>query len=253
MGYLHAGHISLVKLAKKYQGSVVVSIFVNPTQFGPKEDFQKYPRNIKNDIKLLKQAGVTAIFSPSVLEMYGENVQQCSKVLADEQLKNKLCGLSRPGHFDGVVTIVARLFNIIQPQFAIFGKKDYQQYLVLKKMASDLKYPVKIIGAPLIREKDGLAMSSRNVYLSAEARQNALIVSQTLALVKKALRSGLSVATARDLGRESLARETTIRFDYLEIVNAQNLESILEYNSGKTLIAVAVFVGKTRLIDNLIC
>ncbi len=226
MGALHEGHLSLVEIAKKHADIVWVSIFVNPLQFGPSEDFSKYPRTLENDLKMLEGLGVDYIWAPSVEEMYGEPAKS---IQANPELTNRLCGLNRPGHFDGVCTVVNLLFDLIQPDIAVFGEKDYQQLMVIKEMVARLKLPIEIIGAPILREASGLAMSSRNRYLNPTERKLADNIYQVL--------SGLK--TERDLAQAKDKLENLgIKVEYLEIY----------WNR----IFIAARVGSTRLIDNLV-
>jgi pantoate--beta-alanine ligase len=248
MGYLHEGHLSLVRIAKKWGDVVVVSIFVNPTQFGPSEDYNSYPRDEKRDLSLLKKEKVDFVFIPSVEEMYPENYQTYVEVV---EMSKYLCGRSRPGHFRGVCTVVTKLFNIVKPHYAVFGEKDYQQLKIIERMTADLNMDVKIIPGPTVRERDGLAMSSRNVYLSEEERKSALSLSKALNEVKKMVEGG-----ERDCevlirkAREIIEREPHTRIDYVEIVDPVRLEPIKRIED-KAVIALAVFVGKARLIDNM--
>jgi pantoate--beta-alanine ligase len=249
MGYLHEGHISLVRAAKKHTDVAVMSVFVNPLQFGPKEDFEKYPRDIKRDEALAGDAGVDVIFCPSVKDMYPEGYATYVNV---ECLTDSLCGSSRPGHFKGVTTVVAKLFNIVKPDVAYFGQKDAQQVAVIRKMARDLNLDIEIRTMPIIRETDGLAMSSRNVYLSEDERRQALVLNQSLAkalsLVKSGERDPANVIKAI---MELIAPKPLVKIDYVSIVDAKDLKDISEI-SGEVLVALAAFVGKTRLIDNII-
>jgi pantoate--beta-alanine ligase len=248
MGYLHEGHLSLVRIAKKWGDVVVVSIFVNPTQFGPSEDYNSYPRDEKRDLSLLKKEKVDFVFIPSVEEMYPENYQTYVEVV---EMSKYLCGRSRPGHFRGVCTVVTKLFNIVKPHYAVFGEKDYQQLKIIERMTADLNMDVKIIPGPTVRERDGLAMSSRNVYLSEEERKSALSLSKALNEVKNMVEGG-----ERDCevlirkAREIIEREPHTRIDYVEIVDPVRLEPIKRIED-KAVIALAVFVGKARLIDNM--
>jgi len=248
MGYLHEGHLSLVRIAKKWGDVVVVSIFVNPAQFGPSEDYNSYPRDEKRDLSLLKKEKVDFVFIPSVEEMYPENYQTYVEVV---EMSKYLCGRSRPGHFRGVCTVVTKLFNIVKPHYAVFGEKDYQQLKIIERMTADLNMDVKIIPGPTVRERDGLAMSSRNVYLSEEERKSALSLSKALNEVKKMVEGG-----ERDCevlirkAREIIEREPHTRIDYVEIVDPVRLEPIKRIED-KAVIALAVFVGKARLIDNM--
>lgn len=252
MGYLHEGHLSLVKKAKLENDLVIVSIFVNPTQFGPKEDFSKYPRDLERDKNLLLTVNTDIIFNPEVEDMYPKNNPPRS-LKAEPRLAQRACGASRPGHFDGVVTVVARLFDITQPDRAYFGLKDYQQFLVIKKMAADEQYPIEIIGCPLIRESDGLAMSSRNSYLSPAERKEALILFQSLQLAKQLTEAGeKDPQKIRERLIADISKVPAAKIDYLEILDRENLTPLAAYVSGKTIILLAIFIGKTRLIDNLL-
>lgn len=248
MGYLHEGHMSLVKAAKKHTDVVVLSIFVNPLQFGPKEDFKKYPRDIKRDEALAGDAGVDIIFCPSASEIYPEGYATYVNV---EDYADKLCGASRPGHFKGVATVVAKLFNIVKPDVAYFGQKDAQQVVVIKKMVKDLNMDIEIKAIPIVRETDGLAMSSRNIYLSADERRQALVLHRSL---EKA--SALIAAGERDPDKvvksmkELIAHDPIVKIDYISIVGSKDLKS-LPVISGEALVALAAFVGPTRLIDNI--
>ncbi|MCX5677874.1 MAG: pantoate--beta-alanine ligase [Candidatus Omnitrophica bacterium] len=249
MGYLHEGHVSLVKAARKHTDVVIMSIFVNPLQFGPKEDYEKYPRDIKRDEAMAGDAGVDVIFYPSVKDMYPEGYATYVNV---ESLTDSLCGASRPGHFKGVTTVVAKLFNIVKPDVAYFGQKDAQQAAVIKKMVRDLNMDIEIKSVPIIRETDGLAMSSRNVYLSEDERRQALVLNQSLekalSLVKAGERDPANVIKAM---KELIARKPLVKVDYISIVDAKDLKDLSSI-SGEVLVALAAFVGKTRLIDNTI-
>lgn len=249
MGYLHEGHMSLVKAAKKHTDVVVMSIFVNPLQFGPEEDFEKYPRDIKRDEALAGDACVDVIFYPSVRDMYPEGYATYVNV---ESLTDQLCGASRPGHFRGVTTVVAKLFNIVKPDVAYFGQKDAQQVIVIKKMVRDLGMDIEIKAMPIIRETDGLAMSSRNLYLSEDERRSALVLNQSLekalSLVASGERNSENVTKAI---KELIARKPLVRTDYISIVDMKDLKDVSDI-SGEVLVALAAFVGKTRLIDNII-
>jgi pantoate--beta-alanine ligase len=248
MGYLHQGHLSLVKMAKRYADVVIVSIFVNPIQFGPKEDFFDYPRDFSRDRKLLKKEGVDYIFYPQASAMYPQDYKTFVEV---KDLSEKLCGQSRPGHFRGVTTVVAKLFNIVQPDIAVFGAKDYQQAIIIKQMAQDLNFPVKIIIAPTVREKDGLAMSSRNSYLSPGERKEAVVLYKALKTAQSLIKAGeRNAQRIRDQIQEIIKSAQTAQIDYIEIVDAKTLEP-LTILSGKVLIALAAKFGKARLIDNL--
>jgi pantoate--beta-alanine ligase len=249
MGYLHEGHISLVKEAKKRNDIVVVSIFVNPTQFGPREDLKKYPRDMKRDLKLLSRYKVNAIFAPSVKDMYPDGYRTNVEV---KGLSGKLCGASRPGHFKGVTTVVAKLFNIVKPDVAYFGEKDYQQQVVIRKMVKDLNMGVRIISMPTIREKDGLAMSSRNTYLSKEERAKALVINRALKFAKILVNSGIRSSAKIKAAMTKLMRTAKgLKIDHISICDTETLDERSSIK-GKTLIAVAVYVGKTRFIDNIV-
>jgi len=249
MGYLHEGHLSLMRQAEKDCDISIISIFVNPTQFGPREDFKKYPRDIKRDERLAKSAGVDAIFYPNVKQMYPQGYLTYVKV---EKLTEGLCARSRPTHFRGVTTIVTKLFNIVQPDIAYFGRKDAQQAIVINRMTKDLDMPIKIKIMPIIRESDGLAMSSRNAYLSSSGRKDALILYQCLKkareMIKQGERSSRKIITTM---RRMITAKKTTKIDYISCVNLDNLESVPQIKE-KVLIALAVWIGKTRLIDNII-
>jgi len=249
MGCLHKGHISLVKEAKKRNDIVVVSIFVNPTQFGPREDLKKYPRDMKRDLKLLSRYKVNAVFFPAAKEMYPNGYGADVEV---KRLSDKLCGASRPGHFKGVTTIVAKLFNIVRPDNAYFGEKDFQQQVIIRKMVRDLNMGVKIISMPIVREKDGLAMSSRNTYLSNEDRIKALVINGSLKFAKMLVNSGVRSSVKIKAAMTKLMRTAKgLKIDYISICDPETLDekSVIK---GKTLIATAIYIGKTRLIDNIV-
>ena len=249
MGALHEGHLSLVRAAKAQCDSVAVSIFVNPTQFGPTEDLSKYPREFDRDCQLLEKEGVDVLFAPSVDEMYPDG--QVSWVLV-EGLSEKLDGRSRPGHFRGVTTIVAKLFHIIEPDAAFFGQKDAAQLAVIRRMVRDLNFPVEIVACPIVRESDGLAMSSRNAYLNREERGRALVLQRSLQQVQREFQAGERIpAKLVSAAKEVLAREPQVVLDYFEIVDPDTLDPV-ERISQKTLVAVAAYVGSTRLIDNIV-
>lgn len=248
MGALHEGHLSLVKMAKNYAKNLIVSIFVNPIQFGPKEDFNKYPRDIKGDIQKLEPLGVNYVFVPSIEEMYEEGYETYVEV---KNLTQHLCGLRREGHFRGVAVVCLKLFNICNPDFAIFGEKDYQQLLVIKKMVRDLNLPLKIISHPTVREKDGLAMSSRNLYLREDERKKAAVIYKTLKHLQTIIINGNDNATEiQKLGIKMIEDEGGV-VQYLNICDPETLDDIQEIKKD-VLIATAVFFGKTRLIDNII-
>jgi len=249
MGYLHQGHLSLIRTAKENSDVVVVSIFVNPVQFGPEEDFEKYPRDFEQDEKSAKDAGADIIFYPSVEEMYPEPYFTYVDV---EKITDGLCGRSRPGHFRGVTTVVAKLFLCVKPHTAVFGQKDAQQAAVIRQMVRDLNFDIKIITAPIVREADGLAMSSRNKYLSHEERKEALALYDSLKLAESMVSNGeISAEIIRDAIERRISEEPHARIDYVELVNAESLEPV-EIVIGRVLAAVAVFVGNTRLIDNVV-
>jgi pantoate--beta-alanine ligase len=247
MGALHEGHLSLVRAAKSKCDVVVVSIFVNPTQFGPNEDFAKYPRTFERDCAMLEKEGVDLVFAPSVEEMYPAGAVTYVTV---EGISDKLCGRSRPGHFRGVTTIVSKLFHIVEPDRAFFGQKDAAQVAILQRMVRDLNMPVEIVVCPIIREPDGLAMSSRNAYLTPEQRKSALVLSRALRRVQQLFDQGeRDAAKLIDAGKQVITAQPSVRLDYLEIVDPETLEGV-DSISSKSLIAVAAFVGPTRLIDN---
>ena len=249
MGYLHEGHESLIKRAAKENEKVVVSIFVNPIQFGPNEDLASYPRDLDRDAMLCEASGAHLIFAPEVLEMYYKDAVTNVSV---EELTTGLCGAKRPGHFDGVCTVVSKLFNIIPAHKAYFGEKDAQQLAVIKRMVRDLNFDIEIIGCPIVREEDGLAKSSRNTYLSPEEREAALILSKSLNKAKEALRSGeRSADFLKKIIKTELQSEPLAKFDYIEVVDSLSLSSI-NHIEKPILVAIEVFIGKTRLIDNFI-
>jgi len=249
MGALHEGHLSLVRTAKQQCEAVVVSIFVNPLQFGPSEDLAKYPRTFERDCELLTKEDVDFVLAPGVEEMYPEKAVTYVTV---EGLSEKLCGRSRPGHFRGVTTVVAKLFHIVEPDLAFFGQKDAAQATVIRRMVRDLNLPVEIIVCPIVRETDGLAMSSRNAYLNPQERKSALVLYRTLQEVRSRFEQGeRSVARLIETGRNVLAQEPDVRPDYLEIVDPDTLDPVREIENT-ALVAVAAFVGTTRLIDNVV-
>lgn len=249
MGYLHEGHLSLVKKAKENSDFVCASIFVNPIQFGPNEDYDKYPRDVKRDVKLLEENGCDLVFIPSVEEMYPNERLTTVSV---SKITNKLCGAYRPGHFDGVCTVVTKLFDIFTPDIAVFGQKDAQQVAVIKKMVDDLNIPVKIIKAPIVREKDGLALSSRNIYLDADERKAALVLSKSLKEAKIMLEKGEKNASLIiNIVKEVLKQEPLCEIQYVSCVHPDTLEDLTTIDD-KALIALACYIGKTRLIDNLV-
>ncbi len=247
MGYFHEGHLSLMKEARKRADEVVTSIYVNPTQFGPKEDFSKYPRDFERDAQMAQSVGVDVIFFPSNQEMYPNGYQTYVDV---EKVTLNLCGASRPGHFRGVTTICCKLFNIVKPHEAIFGKKDFQQLAAIKRMVADLNLDLEIVGMPTFREPDGLAMSSRNVYLSPEERISALMLVESLKLAQQLYAGGERKASVIICEAQKLIKSVKFTdIDYIKICDALTLEDI-EDIQGEAVMALAVKVGKTRLIDN---
>lgn len=246
MGALHEGHISLIKKAASQCDSVVASIFVNPIQFGPKEDLAKYPRKIREDKEKLASAGCTILFLPSVEDMYRERMTSVHV----SGITEKLCGVSRPGHFDGVATVVAKLFNIVRPDRAYFGEKDFQQLAVIKKMNEDLNFRIKIVSCPTVREKDGLAMSSRNAYLSKDERRRAPEIYRTLRMGAKMLKDGATPVKVREELKMRIEMIEGSRTDYLEILDEENLGEI-RASTKRARIFSAVYMGSTRLIDNV--
>ncbi|MBQ2451321.1 MAG: pantoate--beta-alanine ligase [Lachnospiraceae bacterium] len=248
MGFLHEGHQSLIRKAVEENDRVVVSDFVNPTQFGPKEDLASYPRDIERDAKLCEEAGADLIFHPEPAEMYAPDY--CTFVDMDGLTKG-LCGKTRPTHFRGVCSVVAKLFNIVAPDSAYFGQKDAQQLAVIRRMVRDLNFDIRIVACPIIREEDGLAKSSRNTYLNAEERAAAVVLSRALNKGKALIESGeQSAAKVKDVIMEELCKEPLAKVDYVEVVDADSIEAIKELN-GNVLVAIAVYIGKTRLIDNI--
>ncbi len=248
MGYLHDGHLSLIKKANEENNIVVVSIFVNPTQFGPNEDLDKYPRNLERDIELVGEAGGDIVFNPTVDEIYPNGFQTYVEV---EGLTTTLCGALRPGHFKGVTTVVSKLFHIVNPDNAYFGQKDAQQSIVIKRMVKDLNMDVNVVVCSIIREPDGLAMSSRNVYLSKDEREQAVILYQSLSMARKMIENGENQALIiKDNMTKMIQEKPKAAIDYISIVDVETLKEIEEINKD-TLIALAVKFGKTRLIDNV--
>jgi len=249
MGFLHEGHLSLVRRARQECASVLVSIFVNPTQFGPQEDLAKYPRNLKRDLDLLDKEGVVLVWTPTDEVMYPPGYQTWVTV---EEVSRPLEGAMRPGHFRGVATVVAKLFNTVQPQYAYFGQKDAQQVVVIRRLAKDLDFPVEIIICPTVREPDGLAMSSRNLYLSPEERRKATVISRSLFESRAAFNAGKR--DAKELLKvvlDLLATEKGVKVQYVSCADPETLEE-LDGKVSQALISMAVTIGKTRLIDNII-
>ncbi len=250
MGYLHEGHASLVDEAVRRCDRVVASVFVNPTQFGPQEDLEAYPRDFDRDCALLEAHGCHLVFHPTVEEMYPAGA--ATYVEIHSEMPKQLCGKSRPIHFRGVCTVVSKLFNIVTPDMAFFGQKDAQQLAILRRMVRDLSYGIELVGCPIVREADGLAKSSRNTYLSAEERQAALVLSQAVFLGQKLVQEG-ERDTARLVSAMSahIAAQPLARIDYVEAVDGVTMEPV-ETLRGTVLVAMAVYIGKTRLIDNFI-
>jgi len=249
MGFLHEGHLSLMREAKKRANVLVVSIFVNPTQFGPGEDYDAYPRNFERDCEMVESIGCDCIYAPEVLEMYPSGYQ--TSVQVDRVTKN-LCGITRPAHFNGVTTVVAKLFNAVKPHLSIFGEKDFQQLIVIKRMVLDLNMDVDVIGMPIVREEDGLAMSSRNKYLTPAERKAALCLSQSLFETKKMFEAGeRNAEVLMDYVKDIICSEGTGKIDYAKICDVVNLEdcSVIENDS---VMALAVYFNKARLIDNIV-
>jgi len=249
MGALHDGHLSLMRAAKSECDAVAASIFVNPLQFGPTEDLAKYPRTFDHDVQLLEKESVDILFAPTPAEMYTPGAVTYVTV---EGLSDKLCGKSRPGHFRGVATVVAKLFHIVEPDLAFFGQKDAAQATIVRRMVRDLNLPVEIVVCPIVREPDGLAMSSRNVYLSPQDRKSATVLNRSLTEVKQRFDQGERNATALiKAAKKVLAQEPTVRLDYFEIVDPSTLDPAPKL-TGPALVAVAAVVGTTRLIDNIL-
>ena len=249
MGFLHQGHLSLIREARASADVLVVTIFVNPAQFGPSEDYRTYPRDPERDLRLCRQEQVDIVFAPETCDIYPDGY---STYIEENDLSRWLCGVDRPGHFRGVATVVTKLFNIVQPDVAYFGQKDYQQSRVITKMVKDLNLPVRIAVCPIVREDDGLAMSSRNKYLNPKERQESLCLYRALSRAEKLVMSGeYSAVTIREEMEAVIRQEPHSRIDYIEIRDGETLEPRDQVGEG-TLIALAVFIGKTRLIDNLV-
>lgn len=248
MGALHEGHESLINRAVKENDKVIVSVFVNPTQFGPNEDYDSYPRNIEKDLELCEKAGAAAVFNPEPSEMYFDNR---STQVSVSGLTDVLCGARRPGHFNGVCLVITKFFNIVKPDRAYFGQKDAQQVAVLKRMVRDLSFDVEIVPCPIIREEDGLAKSSRNTYLSAEERKAALVLSRSLKLAKDALDNGeRNAEKLKEIMTNEINKEPLAKIDYVEVVDGEDLTSLSGTIEHNILVPMAVYIGKTRLIDN---
>jgi len=258
MGYLHEGHISLIKKARKNAAKVITSIFVNPTQFGPGEDYETYPRDIERDSEIAKKAGTDYVFVPGAKDMYPADFATFVEV---KEMDSIMCGAFRPGHFRGVCTVVLKLFNIIYPSMAYFGLKDYQQYLIIKKMAAELNLPVKIVGCPIIREKDGLAMSSRNKYLTEKERRSATVLYRNLIFAKAGIIEGERdmLKLQKSCINNIKSNESISKIEYFDFRDGTTLKEIksLERAEGmkipeKLLVATAAYIGRTRLIDNIV-
>jgi len=249
MGYLHEGHLSLMRLGKKKADVLLVSIFVNPLQFGEGEDYEDYPRDWEKDRNMIESVGADCIFIPDVLDMYPERFQTSINV---KDVTQNLCGLSRPVHFEGVATVVAKLFNCTKPHYAVFGVKDFQQLVVIKRMVRDLNFDIEILGAPLVREPDGLARSSRNEYLTTDERKAALSLSRALSEVNRMFQAGEKDSGALiEKARYVIGREEFGKIDYIKVCDAETLEDV-DRVRGETVVALAVFFGKARLIDNIV-
>ena len=249
MGYLHDGHLSLMREAKKRADVLVASIFVNPTQFGPNEDLEAYPRDFEKDESLMQEVGVDIVFYPSLQEIYPEGFQTCVTL---EQVTQNLCGASRPIHFRGVATVVTKLFNIVKPHVALFGDKDFQQRVVIQRMANDLNFDIEIVGCPTVREPDGLAMSSRNAYLKPEERKEALAIKKSLDSAGNLFQNGERRSKPlSDKVVEILSAQSGLRIDYIKVCDTNTLNEV-ETIHNEAVLAVAAFVGKTRLIDNCV-
>ena len=250
MGALHEGHLTLMRRARQENDVVIASVFVNPTQFGPNEDFDAYPRRFEEDCKKLETVPVDAVFHPEPKEMYPEGY--CTYVNVEGDITKKLCGAQRPGHFRGVATVVTKLMNLSRADRAYFGQKDAQQLATIKRFTRDLNFPVEIIPCPIVREEDGLAKSSRNTYLNPQERQAALILSQSLKKGREAIEQGeRDSQRVVSIIRENLETEPMARIDYVEVVDFENIQRTAKIE-GETLVAIAVYIGKTRLIDNFI-
>lgn len=250
MGYLHEGHASLVDKAVLMTDKVVVSVFVNPTQFGPGEDLETYPRDFERDCKILEENGCDLVFHPDVNEMYFEDAATYVEIMSD--MPKQLCGKTRPIHFRGVCTVVSKLFNIVLPDKAFFGQKDAQQLAIIKRMVRDMSYGIEIVGCPIIREADGLAKSSRNTYLNPEERQAALILSKSIFIGEEMVKNGeTDTKVIVDAIIENINKEPLAKIDYVEAVDAVTMMPVSKIN-GDVLVAMAVYIGKTRLIDNFI-
>lgn len=249
MGALHCGHVSLMKKSVSQNDVTVVSVYVNPIQFGPNEDYERYPRPVEADIKVCKENKVDFLFLPTNKTLYNDNF---STYIYNNKLAKIMCGVTRPIHFQGVCTIVAKLFNIAMPTRAYFGLKDYQQYIIVKQMAQDLNFNVKVVGCPIVREKTGIAMSSRNTYLSKEEKDNANGIYKALCVAKEQFSSGKKVKDIKKSVEKNILKIPTSKIDYVEIRNSQNLQEVTDKDKS-VVVAVAVRVGNVRLIDNIVC
>ncbi len=250
MGALHAGHIKLIETAKEHADIVVVSIFVNPTQFGPNEDFEKYPRDRDSDLEQCRETGVHFVFLADEKEMYPAGY---STYISEETLSKSLCGISRPQHFRGVTTVVGKLFNIVRPDVAVFGQKDAQQAAIIRKMVRDLHFDIELVVAPTVREEDGLALSSRNRYLTNTQRSEAAVIPQSLEIARKMVESGVR-STDRVIAEvtHTLGSKRKVRIIYVSLVDPETLEPLREIVPGKSLLALAIWVDEVRLIDNIL-
>ncbi len=248
MGFLHAGHLALMRTGREHSDILVVSIFVNPTQFGPGEDLEAYPRDLERDLDLLEEIGADIVFTPEPNDIYTPGFQT---YISLENLPNRLCGLSRPTHFRGVATVVARLFNIVQPHTAVFGQKDYQQYVIIKRMVKDLGFDIQVIGAPTVREPDGLALSSRNAYLNPTQRESAPCLYRAMTRAARMVAEGiLDAREIIDRATAFIEGHAEMQIDYITIVDPETLEDVSRIDRPVQM-ALAVKIGKTRLIDNL--
>jgi pantoate--beta-alanine ligase len=249
MGFLHEGHLELMRQGRNHGEVLIMSVFVNPTQFGPSEDFEAYPRNFDRDLRLAESAGVDIVFAPQAEAMYDKGYQTHVEL---DGLPKHLCGLRRPGHFTGVATVVTKLFNIVRPQVAVFGEKDYQQLVIIRRMVQDLNFDIRIVGVPTVREPDGLAMSSRNTYLSEDERASALSLFTALQQARQNVARGMRDAVRIiDEASTLIGSHAHTKIDYVSLCDPETLDDV-EAVEGQTLLALAVWVGKTRLIDNTI-
>ncbi|MDW3650269.1 MAG: pantoate--beta-alanine ligase [Bacteroidia bacterium] len=250
MGALHAGHASLAERAVADNPYTIATIFVNPTQFGPNEDLDKYPRTLEADLKLLEDIGISAVLAPNIADVYGDGRNLISFQI--EEMDRKLCGAKRPGHFNGVVQIVSILFNLVQPDKAYFGEKDFQQLMIIRRMIQELHFPLEAVGCPIIRESDGLAMSSRNRYLNLQEREQALFLNKTLKEIRKDFSQFGSKTEVLDRVKERMKDYPLVQLDYFDVLEARDLSEIEDFQQAKQgHLFVAAFLGKTRLIDNM--